>query len=233
MQPNTENLLIIFVGLTGIAVLLQACVLLGIYISLRKTAALLSQTSEDMKATVLPTLHSTRELLEKISPQVVVISSGIAELTQTVQSETRAVRVSVSDIVDRVTRQTARLDSMVTSSLNSVEKAGSVLESAVAVPVRQANGIMAAVKAVVETYRHTAPRRSPEPAAESNLADFARAARKSTADSFAQTSERVGQAIAGVKDGLGDGFGTSAASRVGGQGRSTAQAATGVSDPSI
>ena len=49
---------------------------------------------------------------------------------------------------------------MLTSSLNAVDRAGNVIESAVSTPVRQANGIFAALKAVIETYRSVDPRKS-------------------------------------------------------------------------
>jgi uncharacterized protein YoxC len=167
MESNTQTILTIFVALTGVAVLLQACVLFAIYVSLRKTAQSVQQATEDLKATVVPMVHSTRELMERITPQVVTISAGLSELTEVLHKESKGVRISVADvrssvaeIVERVNRQTARLDAMVTSGLNTVEKAGSILETAVAVPVRQANGILAAVKAVIETYRSTPPRQS-------------------------------------------------------------------------
>src|SRR6266702_6318366 len=163
---DTQTLLIIFVGLTGAAVLLQAVVLFAIYISLRKTAQSVQQTTEDLKSTIFPMVHTMRGLMERIRPQVVTISAGLAELTESLQKETKGVRVSVSEIMERISRQTARLDSMLTQSLNTVEKAGAVLETAVALPVRQANGILAAIKAVIETYRSTPSRhtvRYPEP----------------------------------------------------------------------
>jgi hypothetical protein len=50
---------------------------------------------------------------------------------------------------------------MLTTGLNSVERAGLMLESAVALPVRQVNGIFAAAKAVIETYRSEIPARKP------------------------------------------------------------------------
>ena len=167
MESNTQTILTIFVALTGVAVLLQACVLFAIYVSLRKTAQSVQQATEDLKATLVPMVHSTRELMERITPQVVTISAGLAELTEALHKESKGVRVSVAEIrvsvaeiMERLRRQTQRLDSMLTTGLNTVEKAGSILEATVAIPVRQANGILAAVKAVIETYRSTTPRQS-------------------------------------------------------------------------
>lgn len=159
MTWNTETILIIFVGLTGFAVLLQACVLLAIYISLRKTAKSALEASEDFKSTVLPMVHSTRELVERISPQIVSISVDVAELAASLKKETRGVSFSAAEIMQRVNRQTERLDTMLTSGLNAVERAGVVVESAVAAPVRQVNGVLAAIKAVIDTYCSDFPRR--------------------------------------------------------------------------
>ena len=158
MAPNTETILIIFVAITGASVLLQACVLFAIFLSLKKAAKSAQDASEDFRTTVLPMVHSTKALLDRISPQVMTISAGLAELTQTLQKESKGVSLSASEIMERVNRQTKRLDGMLTEGLNAVEKAGVVVESAVAAPVRQINGIMAAIKAVIETYRSESPR---------------------------------------------------------------------------
>jgi hypothetical protein len=159
METNTQTILIVFVALTGVAVLLQAFVLLGIFISLRKTAKSVTDATDDLKATIVPFVHSTRELMERVSPQVVIIAAGLAELTDAIHKESKGVRVSVSEIMERVSRQTARLDAMLTVGLDKVEQTAGVLETAVAAPVRQVNGIFAAIRAVIDTYRAPAPRR--------------------------------------------------------------------------
>jgi hypothetical protein len=159
MAPNTDTILIAFVAIVGVLTLLQALVLIGILFSLRKAAKATMAATEDLKATILPTIHSTRQLIDRISPQIVSISAGVAELTEMVKKESRGVSVSASEILERVNRQTQRLDGMLTNGLNAVEKAGAVVESAVAAPIRQVNGVVAAMKAIVETYRKPASTR--------------------------------------------------------------------------
>jgi methyl-accepting chemotaxis protein len=159
MTPNTETILIVFVALTGIAVLLQACVLLGILVSLRKTAKSLTEVTGDIKSTIIPLVFSTRELVERITPEVVSISKGLSELTETVRKEANGVTASAGEIVDRINNQSKRLDAMLTSSLNAIERAGDVVESAVAAPVRQVSGVLAAIRAIVDTLRSESSRR--------------------------------------------------------------------------
>jgi Mg2+/Co2+ transporter CorB len=158
MAWNTETLLMIFVALTGVAVLLQAFVLIAIYVSLRKAAKSAAEVSEDVKFTVLPLVHTTRELLERISPQVVTITNGLVDLTETLKREANGVTFSAHEVMQRVNEQTKRLDAMLTTGLDAVDRAGEVVESAVAAPIRQVNGILAAIKAIVASYRSNAPR---------------------------------------------------------------------------
>ena len=159
MTMNTKTILIVFVAFTGIAVLLQACVLLAIFISLRKTAKSLIEDTEDLKGTVLPMVHTTRELVERITPQVVTVTAGLAELTETLKRESSGVSFSASEIMQRVSGQIKRLDAMMTVGLDAVERASGVVENAVSAPVRQVNGILAAIRAIIDSYRSETPRR--------------------------------------------------------------------------
>jgi methyl-accepting chemotaxis protein len=155
MDTHTETLLTIFVGLTGVAVLLQACVLLGIYIALKKAAnsiKAVTEVADDLKGTVVPLVHTTRELLERITPQIMTISTGLAELTDLVHRQGKGVSTSAAEIMERVNRQTARLDAMLTNGLDKVEETAAAVETVVAKPVRQVNGIIAGIRAAVERY---------------------------------------------------------------------------------
>jgi hypothetical protein len=142
MQWNNETLLIVFVAFTGFAVFMQACVLLGILISLRRAAKSALVVTEDLRATVVPLIQSTRELIERATPQFLTATSNLLELT---------------DILDRVHRQTVRLDGMLASGLDSVQHAAEVVESAVLRPVRIVNRVVRTANAMLDAYR--SPRR--------------------------------------------------------------------------
>lgn len=153
MTSNTETLLTIFVGLTAVAVLLQACVLIGIFVSMRKSAKLITDATDELKTTILPMIHLTQQLVERISPQVVTVTEGMADLTNTLRKETTGIHISPAAVINGIKRQTQRIDSMLTTGLDRLERVGVALESTVITPVRQVNGVLAAIKATVETYR--------------------------------------------------------------------------------
>lgn len=157
---DNHTLLIIFVALTGVSVLLQAIVLIGILAAISKAAKVVTESTQDLKATILPIVHSTKDLVERLSPEVMVVTAGLAELTQVLRRETKEVHFSVSEIIRRVNTQTARLDAMLTATLDVMERTGTLLEQSIAAPVRQVNGVFAAVRAVIDTYRTTQPHRT-------------------------------------------------------------------------
>jgi uncharacterized protein YoxC len=167
MDSSTHTLLIVFVALIAVSVFLQVCAFIIFIVALKKTATAINSAkaaTDDFKESVIPVLHSTRELLERVSPQVGIISEGLAEIIQLLHKESKSVQVSVSEIMGRVNRQSAHIDELVTKGLNSVERAGAKLDTAIAIPIRQANGIVAAIKAIFETYTGTGSRqRKPAP----------------------------------------------------------------------
>ncbi len=153
MTFQNDTLLIIFVGLTGLAVLLQAGVLLGMFFAVRKSAKLITAATDELKTTVLPMVHSTRQLVDKIYPDVVTVTTGLAQLTASARREASEIDVSPAELIKGIKRQVQRIDSMLTVGLDRVERAGDALETTVAAPVRQINGVLAAIRATIDTYR--------------------------------------------------------------------------------
>ena len=64
---------------------------------------------------------------------------------------------AANEIVARVRRQASRLDTMLSSVLDAVERAGAFMADAVAKPMRQLSAVLASAKAVVESLRSAEP----------------------------------------------------------------------------
>jgi hypothetical protein len=159
MQLNGETFLIIFVALTGVAVLMQAFVLIGILMALRKASEQAVDLVEDLRTNVLPTMQSAGELLvkigpvvEQLTPQVIAVTSSLVSIANDLRDESANLRRATADIGARLQRQTARVDLMLTNSLDKVEVLSGLVESVVTIPARQANGVVMAFKAALDTY---------------------------------------------------------------------------------
>jgi hypothetical protein len=63
------------------------------------------------------------------------------------------VQSTVTEVLDKVRRQSSRLDHMTSNLLDTVDRAGGFVSDVVSRPVRQVSNILGVVKAVIESLR--------------------------------------------------------------------------------
>jgi len=128
-----ENLVPVFIAVTAAAVVLQAGILVALYVGVRKTTAKLEATVEDLKGKAAPTIESAHSMLTELRPKVGQIVDTMVELrpkvgqivdsaielrpkvqavfdnlvetTATVRSEVQRVDATVNDVMDRARLQ--------------------------------------------------------------------------------------------------------------------------------
>jgi len=183
-NSNQETLFIIFIAFTGLAVSLQAGVLLALFLTVRKALASARERTEGFEGKIYPlvqTMHqfltsgqevveSIRALVAKLDPRLQSAAAELDAMTKDLHGQALRLQASVDDVAFRAHRQAARVDGMTTSFLNGLDRVGGLVNQAVDAPIRQVSGVIAAVKAVVETLRAPAAprrRRTPQPAAAS------------------------------------------------------------------
>lgn len=168
-MSNTDTILIALVAVIGALVLFQFVFLLLIFASMHKAVKWAQSYGAEIRDLITPVLRntadvaqSTRQIMSRLEPKLDAAASNLTEMTREVREQLVKIDASVDDITERVRRQAARIDGMTSSTLNGVDRAGHFLNEAVRIPLRQASGIMAAAKAIVETLRTAAPaRRAP------------------------------------------------------------------------
>lgn len=174
---DTNTILIALVAVYGVSVLLQICVLVGLAILALRAMKMAKEYAEEarkyaleMSPKVLPvleashhTLESAKALIVRLEPKLDAAAGDLAEITRAAREETAHIKASIDEITERVRRQSERVDGMTTSTLNSVDRIGHFLNEAVNTPMRQASGVLAAARAVVDTLRTPSPQRRPAP----------------------------------------------------------------------
>jgi uncharacterized protein YoxC len=172
-MANTETLLIVFIGLTTLAILIQAGVLVGILVTLRKAVQTGKDEADEYRAKLTPLIESgsqlihtandlvssTQTLVKNLQPQVETVVTELAGMAKDIHAEANRLQTSVDEVAAQARRQVDRVDGMATSFLNGVDHFGHFLNEAVRAPIRQVNGILAAAKAVVGTLRSPGPSR--------------------------------------------------------------------------
>ncbi len=134
--------LTLFIGLTAVAVLLQAGVLIAIFVVLRKTSLKMEALANEVKTKVLPTIAQAEGMITEIRPKVESIAEEVKESTAKVRSEIERVDATISDVMDRARLQIIRADELFTRTLDRVERTSDIVHKTVVSPVRRISGLM-------------------------------------------------------------------------------------------
>ncbi len=162
---NNETLLLFFVALTGVAVLLQAILLLALFLAVRKTAKSLQDEIESLRSTVVPAILTTRDFVLRVGPKIESITTDVADLAHDMRAQSVELQSALTEILERVRRQTSRVDAMVGNVLDGVDRAGGFVVEAVSLPMRQVSALVASAKAIIGVLRtkHPEPRQTHAP----------------------------------------------------------------------
>lgn len=142
--------LTIFIALTGLAVLLQAGVLVAIFVVLRKSSTKMEALATEVKTKILPTIAQAEAMLTELRPNVEAIAEQVKETTTIVRNEVERVDATVNDVVDRARLQIIRADELFTRTLDRVERTSDIVQKTVISPVRQVSGLMHGLTAGLE-----------------------------------------------------------------------------------
>jgi uncharacterized protein YoxC len=144
---NETTLLVIFVGITGFALLVQAIVMLVAFLTMRKTIVSLQSDVQELRTTAMPILDKTRETLAKVAPKIESIATDVADVTHRLREQSVEFEVVAGEILERVHRQTSRVDDMFTGVVDGVEHASNVVANTITTPVRRITAMLAGAKA--------------------------------------------------------------------------------------
>lgn len=140
----------VFVALTGIAVLLQAGILLAMYLAMRASSARIEAIATEVKAKVVPTVEQAEAMLTEINPKLQVIAENLQASTTALRDQVQRVDATVKDAVDRGHLQIIRADELLTRTLDRVEQTSDMVHQTVISPVRQLSGLMQGITVGLE-----------------------------------------------------------------------------------
>jgi hypothetical protein len=142
--------LTVFIALTGLAVALQAGVLLAMYLAMRQTTARVEAMATELKSKVAPTMDQAQAILSELRPKLTVITDNLQESTILMRSQVERVDATVNDVVDRARLQIIRGDELLSRTLDRVEETSDMVHKTVISPVRQISGLMQGITVGLE-----------------------------------------------------------------------------------
>jgi len=140
----------IFVGVTAAAVVIQAGILVGLFVAVRKSTSRMEALATEVKDKVLPTADTAQSILIQLRPKIDTIASNITETSTVVRGQLERIDATVSDVVDRARLQVIRADELLNRTMDRIEETTDVVHKTVVSPVRQLSGLIQGVTAGLE-----------------------------------------------------------------------------------
>lgn len=132
----------IFVGVTAAAVVLQACILVAMYLAVRQSSARIEALAAEVKTRVLPTADTAQAMLVELRPKIDSILGNVNDTSTIVRGQMSRLDATVNDAVDRARLQVIRADELLTRTMDRVEETTEMVHNTVISPVRQISGLM-------------------------------------------------------------------------------------------
>lgn len=162
MQWGTlEYIFAVFAIATAVGVLLQAGILLGFFIAFLKLQGKISTILTQITDHAMPLVASSKVTLEELAPKVQTISANLVEISELLKEETHTVKASVDEVLEKTRAQTARVDEMVSGTLDGISQASTTIQQGIEIPLRHVHGIFSGLKAAFETLKSAPTHRVP------------------------------------------------------------------------
>jgi hypothetical protein len=142
-----------FVIVVAAAILLQTAILFALYRATRDSTTRMEAIAGRIEKQAAPVLTTAQAILEDAQPKLAEITTNLAESTATVRANVAQMAVATGEILDRARFQAARLDELVTTTVDKIELATDVVQHGVIGPVRRVHAIVQAVSAGVGFLR--------------------------------------------------------------------------------
>jgi hypothetical protein len=147
-----STLLTIFIVVTALAVVIQACILLAMAIAARKTQQRVLVIAEELRGHLGPILKTTREVLEDSAPKIKTITANLEDTSHMVRVQTIHLNHAIDDLVERTQAHVARVDGMVAETLDSVDEARDAVTHMAERPLRWATAVSNGVRAALDRF---------------------------------------------------------------------------------
>jgi methyl-accepting chemotaxis protein len=161
MQDPLSPYLLALTIIIGIAVLCFLGVLAALVKMLLDMRKRVHKMLEHYETTIAPHLgpmvQSAHSLVDELSPKLKHITSNLVEVSDILRSETQHITVSVSDMVERTHQQAARVDNIVSSTLNGIGHATAAVQEGIAAPIRHLTGVLDGLRAGFGSLRRKRP----------------------------------------------------------------------------
>jgi hypothetical protein len=146
------NLVPLFIIATAVAVIIQAGILVALFVVVMKTTGRVEALATEVKTKALPTMETAQAMLVELRPKVNEIVTNVDQSARMARAQMERLDATVSDVVDRARLQVIRADELVNRTLDRVEETSDMVHRTVVSPIRQVAGVLQGLSAGLEFF---------------------------------------------------------------------------------
>jgi len=147
-----NTLLIVFIVVTALAVVIQAGILYGMYVAMRKTSGKVELLAEEVRTKVVPTAQLAHDMITELRPKLLTVADNVSTSTTVLRTQLERLDATLTDIVDRTRLQVIRADEFVNNTMDKLEETRDAVQRTVVSPVRHISGLMHGLSAGFEAF---------------------------------------------------------------------------------
>ncbi len=147
-----ENLVPLFIIATAIAVVIQAGILVFLFIAVRQTSGRVEALASEVKTKAVPMIETAQAMLVELRPRVTEIVANVEHSSRIARAQVERIDATVSDAVDRTRLQVIRADELINRTLDRVEETSEMVHRTVVSPIRQLQGLVQGLSAALEFF---------------------------------------------------------------------------------
>lgn len=157
-----ETWVAVFVCVAAIAILIQAAILVAMFLQMRRTMDRMERFTSDLETRLTPILTRVQILLEDTQPKISEMVADAAHVVYLARAQAQKVDRVFTEASDRLRGQLVRMDRILTGALEAMEDAGSKFSNSVWKPVQKVSALMQGIKVGIDLLRSRRGNRRPE-----------------------------------------------------------------------
>lgn len=147
-----ENWVAFFVIVAALAIVMQALILAGMFVALKKTSDQVLRLSSEVSTKLIPVLEKTNNLLEESRSRITSVMADTAEIAHLARNQANRFDRVVGEGMELLRVQIVRADQVISGVLESLEDAHAQVRRTVSGPVTQVVALLRGVKAGLDFF---------------------------------------------------------------------------------
>jgi hypothetical protein len=157
LNSGNETMQLVILVLVAIALVVNSALVVIMLVGLGKLGKTMKNEIADIRASVMPMVYDSRELLTNLSPKIESSADDLSAILHTLRSQSAAFESAGTDLVEGLRRQASRVEGMLSGLITTADRTSNAVADSVGGPIRKVAGLVASARAIVETLRAPAP----------------------------------------------------------------------------